>query len=58
MGPDERPACKQAMLDVFTKSCICSPERSAVISGLITQVIVKGNQLSERKRFSAADRLP
>ena len=37
----ERPACKQAMLYVFTKSCICSPERSALISGLITQVIAK-----------------
>ena len=37
----EWPACKQTKLDVFTKSCICSLEQSAVISNLKTQVIVK-----------------
>ena len=32
---------KQARLDVFTKKRSCSPQRAAVISDLITQVIVK-----------------
>ena len=32
----ERPACKQPKLDVFTKNRVCSPERSAIISDLIT----------------------
>ena len=32
---------QQAKLDVFTKNRVCSPERSAIISDLITQIIVK-----------------
>jgi len=32
---------KQAKLDIFTRSRVCSPEKAAVISEMITQVIIK-----------------
>ena len=59
----KRPECKQVKLYVFTKNSVCSPERSVVISDLITQVPgncqgTTSHQLSQQERFSAADCLP